>query len=110
MTDGATRPGAPGHLSSRERRIHDRARAVIAKLKKTEVLALRGGTWELLYDFAKTARLVWNARGGGRAPFAIIPDRQEIKGIGPLRFSYAERKLIEAQAELKTPARNRPAP
>ena len=72
------------------------ADALVAKLKRRRCLELKGGRWEMGYDFAKTPRLVWIYSAHRKEPFAIVPSKREIVGLGPLHFGYAEQKLMAA--------------
>jgi len=87
-------------LSTQEKRIHELAGELVPILKRRDNLKLRGGAWELGYDFAQTPRLVWSYSGRRSPPFAVIPSQKRIIGLGPLRYGSAERKLREAKRQL----------
>ena len=89
-------------FSAQERRIHKLAEALVPKLKRRRCLELKGGRWEIGYDFAKTPRLVWIYSAHRKAPFAIVPKTKEIIGLGALRLGYAEHKLKAAMERIKS--------
>jgi hypothetical protein len=83
-------------LSTQERRIHKLADQLVPKLKRRGCLEVKGGRWEIGYDFAKTPRLVWIYSTHRKEPFAIVPKTHEIIGLGALQYGYAEQKLKAA--------------
>lgn len=92
-------------LNAQERRIHKLADALVPKLKRKRCIELKGGRWEIGYDFAKTPRLVWIYSAHRKEPFAIVPKTHEIIGLGPLHYGYAEQKLKAAQDHLRAKAK-----
>jgi len=89
-------------LTTQERRIHKLADALVPKLKRRRCLELKGGRWEIGYDFASIPRLVWIYSAHRKEPFAIVPDRGEIIGLGALQYGYAEKKLKAAVERVGT--------
>jgi hypothetical protein len=88
--------------TAQEKRILRLAEALVPRLKKAETLALKGGRWEIGYDFDRTPRLVWQFNTRNRDRFAVVPARQEIVGLAALRYGYAEKKLSEAVERLSS--------
>jgi hypothetical protein len=85
----------PAGVTSQEMRLFKLAQALVPKLKKKPI-PLRGGHWEIGYDFAKKPHVVWQANSRNRDRFALIPSERRILGLGALRYGYAEKKLAEA--------------
>lgn len=83
-------------MTTQEKRIFKLAGALAGLLKKTRRVDLRGGHWEIGYDFAHKPRLRWHYNSSGDDPFEIIPSTKQIVGLGALDYAYAEKKLGEA--------------